>query len=112
MFFTSLSLLTKSNQCFPPFSNTSGEQQVNNAFYNCIDSTPDIPEPGKTVPLGLDMVGYSMRLSILLWRYKQGISLGKRSAGVSGAIGRHNLNDEDLVSHNSSNVKRSFSMNF
>jgi hypothetical protein len=29
---------------------------VNNAFYNCIDSAPDIPERGKSVPLGLDMV--------------------------------------------------------
>jgi hypothetical protein len=38
------------------FSNTSGDQQANNAFYNCIDSAPDIPERGKTVPLGLDMV--------------------------------------------------------
>jgi hypothetical protein len=38
------------------FSNISGEQQANNAFYNCIDSAPDIPERGKAVPLGLDMV--------------------------------------------------------
>ncbi len=37
------------------FSNISGEQQANNAFYNCIDSAPDIPD-AKTVPLGLDMV--------------------------------------------------------
>lgn len=37
-------------------SNASGEQQANNAFYNCIDSAPDIPERGKAVPLGLDMV--------------------------------------------------------
>lgn len=35
-------------------SNLSGEQ-TNNAFYNCIDSAPDIPD-GKVVPLGLDMV--------------------------------------------------------
>ncbi|CAF3572052.1 unnamed protein product, partial [Rotaria sp. Silwood2] len=35
--------------------NVSGDQQANNAFYNCIDSAPDIPERGKTVPLGLDM---------------------------------------------------------
>jgi hypothetical protein len=37
------------------FSNLSGEQQANNAFYNCIDSAPDIPD-AKAVPLGLDMV--------------------------------------------------------
>ncbi|CAF2166572.1 unnamed protein product [Rotaria magnacalcarata] len=60
----------------------SGEQQANNAFYNCIDSAPDIPD-GKTVPLGLDM----------------GISGVKRSAGVPSAIGRHNLNDEELRTH-------------
>ncbi|CAF4652142.1 unnamed protein product, partial [Rotaria sp. Silwood2] len=60
----------------------SGEQQRNNAFYNCIDSAPDIPD-GTTVPLGLDM----------------GISSAKRSAGVPGAIGRHNLNDEELRTH-------------
>jgi hypothetical protein len=30
----------------------------------------------------------------------KGISVGKRSAGVSGAIGRHNLNDEELVNKN------------
>jgi len=65
-------------------NNTSGDQQqVNNAFYNCIDSAPDIPERGKTVPLGLDM----------------GISAGKRSAGVPTTIGRPNLNDEDLRTH-------------
>ncbi|CAF1624339.1 unnamed protein product [Adineta steineri] len=64
-------------------NNTSGEQQVNNAFYNCIDSAPDIPERGKTTPLGLDM----------------GISVGKRSAGVPSTIGRHNLNDEELRTH-------------
>lgn len=38
------------------FSSTSNDQQANNAFYNCIDSAPDIPERGKPVPLGLDMV--------------------------------------------------------
>jgi hypothetical protein len=38
------------------FSNGSGEPQGNNAFYKCIDSAPDIPERGKMVPLGLDMV--------------------------------------------------------
>ncbi|CAF3784346.1 unnamed protein product, partial [Rotaria magnacalcarata] len=64
-------------------NNTSGEQQANNAFYKCIDSAPDIPERGKTVPLGLDM----------------GLSLSKRSAGVPSAIGRHNLNDEELRTH-------------
>ncbi|CAF3571655.1 unnamed protein product, partial [Rotaria sordida] len=63
--------------------NVSGDQQANNAFYNCIDSAPDIPERGKTVPLGLDM----------------GLSLSKRSAGVPSAIGRHNLNDEELRTH-------------
>ncbi|CAF1048831.1 unnamed protein product [Rotaria sordida] len=60
----------------------SGEQQGHNAFYNCIDSAPDIPD-GKTVPLGLDM----------------GITSAKRSAGVPSAIGRHNLNDEELRTH-------------
>ncbi|CAF0996794.1 unnamed protein product [Rotaria sordida] len=64
-------------------NNVSGDQQANNAFYNCIDSAPDIPERGKTVPLGLDM----------------GLSLSKRSAGVPSAIGRHNLNDEELRTH-------------
>ena len=37
------------------FSNLSNDQQGNNAFYNCIDRTPNIPD-GRTVPLGLDMV--------------------------------------------------------
>ena len=32
------------------------DHQANNAFYKCIDSAPDIPERGKLVPLGLDMV--------------------------------------------------------
>ena len=36
-------------------SNSSADQQANNAFYNCIDSAPDIPD-AKAVPLGLDMV--------------------------------------------------------
>ncbi|UJR24813.1 hypothetical protein I4U23_006188 [Adineta vaga] len=64
-------------------NNASGEQQGNNAFYKCIDSAPDIPERGKLVPLGLDM----------------GISVSKRSAGVPSAIGRPNLNDEELRTH-------------
>ncbi|CAF3971832.1 unnamed protein product [Rotaria sordida] len=64
-------------------NNVSGDQQANNPFYNCIDSAPDIPERGKTVPLDLDM----------------GLSLSKRSAGVPNAIGRHNLNDEELRTH-------------
>ncbi|CAF3326396.1 unnamed protein product [Rotaria sp. Silwood2] len=64
-------------------NNVSGEQQANNAFYNCIGGIPDIPERGKPVPLGLDM----------------GLSLDKRSAGVPSAIGRHNLNDEELRTH-------------
>ncbi|CAF3821595.1 unnamed protein product [Rotaria sp. Silwood1] len=64
-------------------NNVSGEQQANNTFYNCIAGAPDIPERGKTVPLGLDM----------------GLSLGKRSAGVPSAIERHNLNDEELRTH-------------
>ena len=43
------------NVLFFCFSNLSGDQQTNNAFYNCIDSAPDIPD-AKAVPLGLDMV--------------------------------------------------------
>ncbi|CAF0782212.1 unnamed protein product [Didymodactylos carnosus] len=60
--------------------------EPNNAFYNCIDSAPDIPERGKAAPLD------SIRLDM-------GLSAGKRSAGVSSAIGRHNLNDEELRTH-------------
>jgi hypothetical protein len=37
-----------------PFSNIFGEQQVNNTFYNCIDSAPDTSD-AETVSLGLDM---------------------------------------------------------
>jgi hypothetical protein len=40
---------------FLSFSNLSADQQANNAFYQCIDSAPDIPD-AKAVPLGLDMV--------------------------------------------------------
>jgi len=83
------------------FSNISGEQQANNAFYNCIDSAPDIPERGKMVPLGLDMVfnkpNRFLFLSYMYFICLKGISVGKRSAGVSSSIGRHNLNDEELV---------------
>ncbi|CAF1355679.1 unnamed protein product [Adineta steineri] len=63
-------------------NNLSGDQHTNNAFYNCIDSAPDIPD-AKPVPLGLDM----------------GISVAKRLAGVPTATGRHNLNDEELVNN-------------
>ncbi|CAF1120793.1 unnamed protein product [Adineta steineri] len=63
-------------------NNLSGDQHTNNAFYNCIDSAPDIPD-AKPVPLGLDM----------------GISVAKRLAGVPTATGRHNLNDEELRTH-------------
>ena len=45
-------------------SNVSVDQQANNAFYNCIDSAPDIPERGKTVPLELDMVRTNRRISV------------------------------------------------
>jgi hypothetical protein len=43
----------KNRSCIFYFS--TGDQQANNAFYNCIDSAPDIPD-AKAVPLGLDMV--------------------------------------------------------
>jgi len=43
------------------FSDISGEPQANNAFYNCIDSAPDIPD-AKPVPLGLDMVNKSIEI--------------------------------------------------
>ncbi|CAF1267058.1 unnamed protein product, partial [Didymodactylos carnosus] len=66
--------------------NNGNGPEPNNAFYNCIDSAPDIPERGKAAPLD------SIRLDM-------GISAGKRSAGVASAIGRHNLNDEDLRTH-------------
>ncbi len=45
------------------FSNLSGDQQANNAFYNCIDSAPDIPD-AKAVPLGLDMVNTMIKFFI------------------------------------------------
>jgi len=32
--------------------------------------------------------------------FSKGLSVGKRSAGVPSAIGRHNLNDEELVNNN------------
>ena len=37
------------------FSNIPADQQTNNAFYNAIDSAPDIPDT-KAIPLDLDMV--------------------------------------------------------
>ncbi|CAF1340173.1 unnamed protein product [Adineta ricciae] len=71
-----------SNSNIDANGNVSTDPQANNAFYNCIDSAPDIPD-AKPVPLGLDM----------------GITVAKRSAGVPTAIGRHNLNDEELRTH-------------
>jgi hypothetical protein len=38
--------------------------------------------------------------SILIFFFlEKGLSVGKRSAGVPSAIGRHNLNDEELVNN-------------
>jgi hypothetical protein len=51
-------------------------------------------------PLGLDMVlnNYKKKNCFKsIFNILKGISVGKRSAGVPSAIGRHNLNDEELV---------------
>ena len=46
------------------FSNLSADPQANNAFYNCIDSAPDIPD-GKVLPLGFDMVKKTTKNQVL-----------------------------------------------
>lgn len=87
-------------------SNLSGDQQTNNAFYNAIDSAPDIPD-GKVVPLGLDMVRKKKKIwnENLLTSYCvsfKGISVAKLSAGVPSTVGRQN--DEELVNKSVQNV--------